>query len=197
LGYKGGIRRSARQALPSHRVTLLAAEPTTPGGTVDAVRAPAKVLAFDEGRRRLLTTFALDLAAAGSSRQSAAAARLAEWACAYVRSHTPLDDFDRAWQLAALAVIEGGVNARATGIHLDHAKPVFTQEPRLLLAEGIAEEATTAPIDARASAESLSARCRLRYSRIRGSIAMCSRSASRFPITTITAPTITVAVTRS
>jgi tetratricopeptide (TPR) repeat protein len=141
------VLRRIDPALPSERVTLLAAEPSTPEGVVSALRAPAKLHAYDNGHRRLLATFALDLAAAGSRRQAAAAARLVEWACPYIRNHTPLDDFDRAWQLAALSVIEGGISARALGLHLDHATPVFGPEPRLLLAEGIAEEATTAPTE--------------------------------------------------
>ena len=55
-----------------------------------------------EEQRRLITAFALEIAAVGSKKHSAAAARLVEWACAYVRAHSPHNDFDRAWQLAAL-----------------------------------------------------------------------------------------------
>src|SRR5437660_3833055 len=80
-----------------------------------------------EQQRRILVTFALELAAAGSKRQAGAAARLVEWACPYVRSHTPLTDFDRAWQLAALSVLEGGIDGHALQTHLDHAQ-VFLPE---------------------------------------------------------------------
>ena len=46
-----------------------------------------------EEQRRLLTSFALELAAVGSKRHAAAAARLVEWACPYVRAHTPEERF--------------------------------------------------------------------------------------------------------
>ncbi|HYT74334.1 MAG TPA: hypothetical protein VEL79_06270, partial [Vicinamibacterales bacterium] len=97
-----------------------------------------------ERQRRILVTFALELAATGSKKQAGAAARLVEWACPYVRSHSPLTDFDRAWQLAALAVLEGGIDGRALQAHLDHAQG-FLPEPRLLLARGIVEEQSIAP----------------------------------------------------
>ncbi len=83
-------------------------------------------------------------ALARSKKQAGAAARLVEWACPYVRSHSPLTDFDRAWQLAALAVLEGGIDGRALQAHLDHAQG-FLPEPRLLLARGIVEEQSIAP----------------------------------------------------
>ena len=73
-----------------------------------------------ERQRRLMTAFALEIAALGSRKHAAAAARLIEWACPYVRSHTPINDFDRAWQLAALAVLEGGIDSAALHAHLDH-----------------------------------------------------------------------------
>ena len=100
-----------------------------------------------EEQRRLVTTFALEIAAVGSKRGSAAAARLVEWACAYVRAHSPANDFDRAWQLAALAVLEGGIDSAALHDHLDHVPAVFRDEPRLILARGIAEEQFSAPTE--------------------------------------------------
>ena len=42
-----------------------------------------------EYRRRVLTAFALEMVAAGSTRQASSAARLVEWACPYIRSHAP------------------------------------------------------------------------------------------------------------
>jgi tetratricopeptide (TPR) repeat protein len=111
---------------------------------VDPQATPAQAR---ETRRRLLTTFALELAAVGSKKHAAGAARLVEWACPYVRSHTPVNDFDRAWQLAALAVLEGGVDSQVLHDHLDHVQPVAADEPRLLLARGIAEEQFGAPAE--------------------------------------------------
>ena len=98
-----------------------------------------------EEQRRLLASFALELAAVGSKRHAAAAARLVEWACPYVRAHTPKNDFDRAWQLAALSVLEGGIDSTVLHDHVDHVRSLFPDEPRLVLARGIAEEQFSAP----------------------------------------------------
>lgn len=98
-----------------------------------------------EEQRRLVTAFALELAAVGSKRHAAAAARLVEWACPYIRAHAPKNDFDRAWQLAALAVLEGGIDATGLHDHIDHVRALFPDEPRLALARGIAEEQVSAP----------------------------------------------------
>jgi tetratricopeptide (TPR) repeat protein len=111
---------------------------------VDPHATPAQAR---ESRRRLLTAFALELAAVGSKKHAAAAARLVEWACPYVRSHTPVNDFDRAWQLAALAVLEGGVDSQVLHDHLDHIQAMLPDEPRVLLARGIAEEQFGAPAE--------------------------------------------------
>ena len=106
--------------------------------------APA---AARERQRRVMTAFALEIAALGSRKHAAAAARLIEWACPYVRSHTPIDDFDRAWQLAALAVLEGGIDSTALHAHLDHVESGFGSEPRHVLARGIADEQFGAPAE--------------------------------------------------
>jgi tetratricopeptide (TPR) repeat protein len=100
-----------------------------------------------ERQRRLMTAFALEVAALGSHKHAAAAARLIEWACPYVRSHTPINDFDRAWQLAALAVLEGGIDSTALQAHLDHVHVGFGDDPRYTLARGIAEEQFGAPAE--------------------------------------------------
>lgn len=98
-----------------------------------------------EEQRRLITAFALELAAVGSKKHASAAARLVEWACPYVRAHSPQNDFDRAWQLAALSVLEGGIDSAVLHDHLDHVRALFPDEPRLVLARGIAEEQFSAP----------------------------------------------------
>jgi tetratricopeptide (TPR) repeat protein len=100
-----------------------------------------------EFRRRVVVSFAIELAAIGSRRHAAAAGRLVEWACPYVRTHTPLNDFDRAWQLAALAVLEGSIDSQTLRDHVTHAQPVFADEPRLLLARAIADEQFNAPAE--------------------------------------------------
>jgi tetratricopeptide (TPR) repeat protein len=110
--------------------------PSPAGATPDIAR---------EAQRRLLTSFALELAAVGSRRHAAAAARLVEWACAYVRSHTPVSEFDRAWEAAALSALEGGIDSQVLRTHLGHLHGGFDSDPRVLLAHGIAEEQFNAP----------------------------------------------------
>jgi len=112
---------------------------------VDSALSPA---AAREMRRRLMTSFALEIAAAGSMRHASSAARLVEWACAYVRAHAPLNDFDRAWQLAALSVLEGGIDSRTLADHVSHTQGIMPDEPRVLLARGIVEEQFNAPSEA-------------------------------------------------
>jgi tetratricopeptide (TPR) repeat protein len=111
---------------------------------VDPALTPAQAR---ERQRRLMTAFALELAALGSHRHAAAAARLIEWACPYVRSHAPINDFDRAWQLAALAALEGGIDSTVLHAHLDHAQAGFGEDPRYVLARGIADEQFGAPAE--------------------------------------------------
>lgn len=109
---------------------------------------PPKVQVADERQRRLLVTFAIELAAVASTHQAAAAARLAEWACPYVRNHAPQDEFDRAWHLSALSLLEGGIDSRQLLAHLEHSQAALADEPRAALARGIAEEQSTAPAEA-------------------------------------------------
>ena len=120
-----------------------------------------------ELRRRVLTSFALEIAAVGARRHASAAARLVEWACAYVRSHAPPNDFDRAWQLAGLSVLEGGIDSRALADHVAHAQAAFHDEPRLMLARGIAEEQFNAPSEALTRTEGAAALQRAREALVR------------------------------
>jgi len=115
-----------------------------------------------EYRRRVLTTFAVEVAAMGSRRNAMSAGRLVEWACAYVRTHAPLSEFDRAWQLVALSVLEGAIDSSALGEHVSHARPVFTDEPRLLLARGIVDEQFNAPSEVLVRTETAAGVVRLR-----------------------------------
>ena len=126
---------AARQALGRLDPASIPVDPAVPAA------------AARERQRRLMTAFALELAALGSHKHAAAAARLIEWACPYVRSHAPIDDFDRAWQLAALAVLEGGIDSTALHAHLDHIHAGFGDDPRHVLARGIADEQFGAPAE--------------------------------------------------
>ena len=83
-----------------------------------------------ETQRRLITAFALETAVIGSRRHQSAAARLIEWACSYVRAHTPQNEFDRVWQLAALSALEGGIDSQTLRAHLAHLHG-YDAEPRI------------------------------------------------------------------
>jgi len=109
--------------------------PVPPGVTPEIAR---------ETQRRLITAFALETAVAGSRRHQSDAARLIEWACGYVRAHTPQNEFDRVWQLAALSALEGGIDSQTLRTHLAHLHG-YDAEPRILLARGIVEEQFNAP----------------------------------------------------
>ena len=138
-----------------------------PGDPIARIVAPlsAEALrsqpAVDEGQRRILATFAIELATPGSLRQSAAAARLVEWACELVRTHAPVNDFDRAWQRAALSVLEGVINARALDAHVAHF--ALPDEPRLTLARAIVEEQSTAPAETLAGQAEITDALRVSY----------------------------------
>lgn len=110
-------------------------------------RPEAGALPPVEQRRRDLTTFALDIAGANVSRNGLSAQRLVEWACYDVRRHTPPSDFDRAWQMTALALLEGEVDPDGLRAHLSHLDPTLRAEPRFRLAEAIANEQATAPLE--------------------------------------------------
>jgi predicted negative regulator of RcsB-dependent stress response len=69
-----------------------------------------------------------------------------------VRNHLPQSEFDRAWQLAALSVLEGGLDGHVLAAHLEHLGASMADEPRMQLARGIAEEQNTAPAEAMSSA---------------------------------------------
>jgi hypothetical protein len=109
--------------------------PVPPGVTPEIAR---------ETQRRLITSFALETAVIGSRRHQSAAARLIEWACSYVRAHTPQNEFDRVWLLAALSALEGGIDSQTLRTHLAHVHG-YDGEPRMLLAHGIVEEQFNAP----------------------------------------------------
>jgi tetratricopeptide (TPR) repeat protein len=130
-----------------------AAIPVSPSLTPEQAR---------EARRRVLTTFAVEVAAAGSTRNATSAGRLVEWACAYVRTHTPINEFDRAWQQTALSVLEGAIDSRALADHVEHARAVFADDPRLTLARGVVEEQVSAPSEVLVRTETAAGLTRLR-----------------------------------
>ena len=98
-----------------------------------------------DSRRRQLTTFALELAQVHAEKESVSAGHIVEWACRYVRRHEPIDEFDRRWQLAATALLEGAINPRALDAHLRHMAAQYPREPRIALARALVAEQYSAP----------------------------------------------------
>jgi tetratricopeptide (TPR) repeat protein len=98
-----------------------------------------------DSRRRWLMTFVLELAQAHAEKESVSAGVLVEWACRHVRRHEPIDEFDRRWQLAATALLEGAIHPRALDLHLRHMAAQFPDEPRFALARALVAEQHTAP----------------------------------------------------
>jgi hypothetical protein len=142
------VRVVRRMDGSAERVQVLPAP--APGGASGAG-------AFDEAHRELLATFALEIAEAGSFTDARAATRLVEWACARVRVHVPPNGFDRAWQTAALDLIEGDVDPAALAGHLGHVRAQLDDEPRLALARAIAAEQMVAPVEETAGGAGASA----------------------------------------
>jgi tetratricopeptide (TPR) repeat protein len=99
-----------------------------------------------EHARRDLVAFALEAAAVVFRTGDAAGTRdVIEWACPYVRGHVPGDEFDRRWDLASLALIEGTLSPNALDDHLLHVRQVFPNDPRVRLAAALSREQRTSP----------------------------------------------------
>lgn len=80
-------------------------------------------------RRLIAATFAIDVAAAGMDASPKDVAPLVEWGCEQVRRRLP-SDAERAWQIAAIAVLEGVGNLQAVEAHLGHAAIRVSTEPQ-------------------------------------------------------------------
>ena len=89
---------------------------------------------WTERRRMVLATFALEVAHAGLDYQWRNSKDLLEWTCTLLRRERAASDFERAWHLAALALLEGARDREALEIHLAHMKARVPDEPRLPLA---------------------------------------------------------------
>lgn len=134
-----------------------------------------------DSRRRHLTTFTLELAQAHAERESVSASQLVEWACRYVRRHEPIDEFDRRWQLAATALLEGAINPGALDAHLRHMAAQYPQEPRIALARALVAEQYTAPREVLARGRLAAAAPARRSSQSQASlIALHEEAARRF-----------------
>jgi tetratricopeptide (TPR) repeat protein len=93
-----------------------------------------------ERRRMVLATFALEVAHAGLEYQWTNSKNLLEWTCTLLRRERTASNFERAWHLAALALLEGSRDLEAIEIHLEHMKARLPDEPRLLLARAFVTE---------------------------------------------------------
>lgn len=137
---------SARDDLAHFAPKFLGAPPPKPAPVAPGT-SPAPIVPILEQRRRDIVTFALDLAGANTLHQGPAARRLVESVCGSVRRHLPPNDFDHQWQLAALALMEGELDPDALRGHLEHVAEQFPNEPRAMLADALADEQATAPIE--------------------------------------------------
>jgi tetratricopeptide (TPR) repeat protein len=107
--------------------------------------------------RRAMTGFALE--AAATHMADANAPKLVEWACRIIRDDGTPDAYDRAWQLAALGIMEGAAQPKLLQAHLDHVKSQV-DDPRFVLAAAIADDQRTSPLIAKSgltSGEALAA----------------------------------------
>jgi tetratricopeptide (TPR) repeat protein len=146
----------ARDDLAHYAPKFLGA-PFPKTGELPPPKPGAPVVPVLEQRRRNLVTFALDLAGANALTQGPAARSMIESVCSSVRRHMPPTDFDHAWQLAALALLEGELDPNALRGHLEHLEQQFPDEPRAMLAHALADEQMTAPIEMVADSDSAAA----------------------------------------
>jgi tetratricopeptide (TPR) repeat protein len=96
--------------------------------------------------RMILLAFSLEIASAAIIADDGGSARtLVEWACQQVRAHTPTDEFDRRWQLAATALLESNVDPVFLEAHLDHVRDTFPNDAIWRLAKAVAAEQRISP----------------------------------------------------
>ena len=91
-------------------------------------------------RRQVVATFALEAARAGLETQWENSKAFIEWACTLLRRQPTASAFERAWHLAALAVLEGSRDLNAIRLHLAHIEKRVPDEARLRLARAFVLE---------------------------------------------------------
>jgi tetratricopeptide (TPR) repeat protein len=97
--------------------------------------------------RRGVAAFVLETADARLDAGDIPASRtLLEWACARVRSHETVDDFDVAWHAAALSLAESWLDPVALEGHVKHAQKQLPGDPFLALAWAVAAEQRASPL---------------------------------------------------
>jgi len=100
-----------------------------------------------ETARRATAAFMLEAAAARLDAADISGSRtLLEWACARVRAHGAADDFDRAWEDAALSIAEDFLDPSALEAHVQHTRSFLQGNARLFLAWAVAAEQRTSPV---------------------------------------------------
>jgi tetratricopeptide (TPR) repeat protein len=98
----------------------------------------------DQPRRRLsAATYALDLLKDFEEtllwEETQAASTLLEWACARLRESAPLPA-ERAWHIAALAVLERSSTVTVLRRHLEHAESRFPDDDKWTLVRALTDE---------------------------------------------------------
>ena len=98
-------------------------------------------------RQYLVAALALEAARARGGLEWRHAQLLLEWACERLRAKTEPgeDDRERAWMIAAAAVMEGGAAGAGLEVHAMHALKRFPNDPALTMAKAVAAELRAGP----------------------------------------------------
>ena len=98
-------------------------------------------------RQYLVAALALEAARARGGLEWRHAQLLIEWACERLRAKTEPgeDDRERAWMIAAAAVMEGGAAGAVLEVHALHALKRFPNDPALTMAKAVAAELRAGP----------------------------------------------------
>lgn len=100
-----------------------------------------------ERARRATAAFVLEAASARLGAGDVIGSRaLIEWACTRVRGHLPADDFDQAWHVAALSVVDGFLDPVALETHVQHTRAHWPNSAALALSWALAAEQRSSPL---------------------------------------------------
>ena len=113
---------------------------------IEPLRGVTNLGETERNRRRLIAaTLALEVANRLGIRQPYEAAELVEAGCKFLQITAPPPPAERAWQWAAIALLESIADGESLEIHSGHARSRFPDEPRFVLARAVAAELRTFP----------------------------------------------------
>nr|ADC36009.1 hypothetical protein [uncultured bacterium 259] len=133
---RGAIHTGTASALPQFLLVLKKSAPAW------IKRAPA---GEQERRRLVVAAVSLEGANRGGLDNWPAARAVIEWACQLVRQNRRALPAERTWHWGAISIFEGAADASPAQVHVSHALSRFPNDPRFLLARGIATELRTWP----------------------------------------------------